>query len=203
MPKRDAAYMNDQRQLIARAVLEVLLEKGVYDTSLRDMCERAEVSVGAFYNHFPTKADAIVAARYLDLTENTFLPPASNWQEYVAAIATAFCSRDKLALQRRRLSLQFAAEILQMEHKPQGLPAVYDVQREFMRSNLQAVFDRGEVSLPFGLERTLEIHAQLALGASYRLSNDLDLTVEAAVAILEDGLAATAGLVHKRPKRRL
>lgn len=203
MPKRDAAYMNDQRQLIARAVLEVLLEKGVYGTSLRDMCERAEVSVGAFYNHFPTKADAIVAARYLDLTENNFLPPASNWREYVGAIAAAFCSRDKLALQRRRLSLQFAAEILQMEHKPQGLPAVYHVQREFMRANLQAVFDRGEVSLPFGLERTIEIHAQIALGASYRLSNDLDLTVEAAVSILEDGLAATAGLIHKSPKRRL
>jgi hypothetical protein len=40
------------------------------------------------------------------------------------------------------------------------------------------------------------------LGASYRLSNDLDLTVEAAVAILEDELAATAGMVRKTGKRR-
>jgi len=46
----------------------------------------------------------------------------------------------------------------------------------------------------------VEIHAQVALGASYRLSNDLDLTVEAAVTILEDGLAATAGLIRKPSK---
>jgi AcrR family transcriptional regulator len=201
MPKRDAAYMSDQRRSIARAVLAVLLEKGVYDTSLREMCERADVSIGAFYNHFPTKADAIVAARYLDLTENIFIPPASNWREYVASYAEAFCSRDKHQLQRRRLSLQFAAEILQMQRNLEGLPAVYDVQRDFMRANLKAVFDGGEVSLPFGLERTVEIHAQIGLGASYRLSNDLDLTVEAAVSILEDGLAATAGLIRKGKKR--
>ena len=197
MPKRDDAYMSNQRDMIARAALEVLLEKGVYETSLRDMCERAAVSIGAFYNHFPTKADAVVAARYLDLTENNFIAPASNWREYVASMAKAFCGREKRDLQRRRLSLQFAAEILLMDRKLEGLPAVYDVQRVAMSANLKAVFARGEISLPFGLERTVEIHAQIGLGASYRLSNDLDLTVEKAVAVLKDGLAVTAGLIRK------
>ena len=47
MPKRDAAYMRAQREMIARAALQVLLEKGVYDTSLRDICKAAGVSMGA------------------------------------------------------------------------------------------------------------------------------------------------------------
>ncbi len=80
---------------------------------------------------------------------------------------------------------------------PEGLPQIIDVQRRSISANLKAILDRGEISMPFGLEQTVEIHAQLGLGASYRLSNDPDLTVESAVMILEDGLAATAGLVRK------
>jgi AcrR family transcriptional regulator len=195
MPKRDEAYMAGQRDRITRGALAVLMEKGVYETSLRDICARAGVSIGAFYNLFPTKAEAIVAARYLDLTETRFIPKANDWRGYVASLVTAFCSRDEQALRRRRISLQFAAEILLMERNPGGQPAIIDVQARQMAENLQAVFDKGEVSLPFGLDRTVEIHAQIALGASYRLSNDLDLTVEEAASLLEDGLAATAGRI--------
>ena len=43
MPKRDEAYMEGQRELIERAALECLLDKGVYDTTLRDVCERVRV----------------------------------------------------------------------------------------------------------------------------------------------------------------
>jgi AcrR family transcriptional regulator len=196
MPKRDAAYMAGQRDLIARATLDVLMDKGVHDTSMRDICSRAGVSIGAFYNLFPTKAEAIVAARYIDLTENQFIAPAGDWRGYVASLAKAFCSRDDHAIRRRRISLQFAAEILLMDHNPEGQPAVIGIQSEQMAANLRMLFDKGKIALPFGLERTVELHAQLGLGASYRLSNDLDLSVEQAIAVLEDGLAATAGLIR-------
>lgn len=189
--------MAGQRDRIARATLDVLMEKGMRDTAVRDICARAGVSTGAFYNLFPTRADVIVAARYIDLTEGPWMNQASDWRGYVDALAEAFCSRDDRALRRRRISLELASEILLMDHNPAGQNAVIEVQFQQMTNNLKAVFAAGEITLPFGLDRTVEIHAQLGLGASYRLSNDLELSVEAAVSVLEDGLSATAGLVRK------
>lgn len=198
MPKRDAAYMERQRERIARAALEVFLEKGLYEASMRDICAAAGVSTGGLYNLFPTRSDVVIAARYYDLIDSALLPPADDWTGYVAALAAAYCSRDKKDVQRRRLSLQFAAEVSQMERNPEGLPVLYDLQRRQLKANLQAVAERGQVSLPYGLERTVEVHAQIALGANFRLSNDLDLSVEEAVAIMADGLAATAGYTGAR-----
>lgn len=199
MPKRSAIYMDGQRELIARATLEVLMENGIYNASLRSICSRAGVSFGAFYNLFPTKEDAIVAARYLDLTESEMkrLPPVSDWQSYVANIIASFCGREEKDLRRRRISLQFAAELLMMEKAPEGAPVLLDVQRSQMAANLASVLERGEISLPLGLDRTVEIHAQLGLGASYRLSNDRTFSVAEILAALEDGLAATAGLIER------
>lgn len=193
MPKRDDAYMERQRELIARAALEVLLEKGLHDASLREICAQADVSVGAFYNHFPTKTDAIVAARVIDVAEVSAVPPAKNWAEYVAFVGETFCSRDPQRLRRRRLSLQFAAELLNMTENPKGLSEIYEVQRRQMRDSLSAVHQAGEVTLPLGLDQTVEVHAMLALGASYRVSNDVDLSIEEALATLTSGLRSTAG----------
>ncbi len=192
MPKRSAAYMAGQRDMIARAAREVLMEKGIYEASLREICTRAGVS---FYNIFPTKEDAIVAARYLDLTEYELgdLPPVSDWQSYVEYMVASFCGRSESDLRRRRVSLQFAAEMLMIDSPPEGAPMLLDVQRKQMATNLKAVFDSGEIALPMGLDRTVEIHAQLGLGASHRLSNDRTFAVADILAALEAGLAATAG----------
>ena len=62
MPKRDDIYMGEQRTAIARAALKVLLEKGVYATSLRDICMEAGISIGALYTHFANKSEAITCA---------------------------------------------------------------------------------------------------------------------------------------------
>lgn len=199
MPKRSAAYMAGQRELIARAVLEILMEKGIYEASLREICTRAGVSFGAFYNLFPTKEDAIVAARYLDLTEYELgdLPTVSDWPSYVIYMTASFCGRGEGDLRRRRISLQFAAEMLMMERAPEDAPILLDLQRRQMAANLKTVFDRGEITLPMGFERTVEIHAQIGLGASHRLSNDRTFDITEILAALEDGLATTAGLITR------
>jgi AcrR family transcriptional regulator len=156
--------MDGQREAIARATLEILMEEGIHNAGLRAICARAGVSVGAFYNLFPTKDDAIVAARYLDLTENELqvLPAVSDWKSYVAYIVASFCGRDERALRRpRRISLQFAAEMLMMERAPEGAPVLSTSSAGQLAANLATVFERGEISLPLGLDRTVEIHAQL------------------------------------------
>lgn len=201
MPKRSEAYMSGQRDLVARAAYEVMLEKGLHDASLRDICTRAGVSIGAFYNLFPTKADAIVASRLLNLAVQPKLPAVQCWDDYVAYLVGQYCSRDPKSLQRQRLALQFAAEVLQLKSNPAGLSEIYDAQRKQLTVYLAGLHANGEISLPFGLEQTVEIHALLALGASYRLANDLDLGVEDAAALLAAGLAGTAGLIAGRAQQ--
>ena len=81
MPKRDEAYMEGQRELIERAALECMLEKGAYATTLRDVCERVGISMGALYVHYRTRDDLFLAA--LRLEPSRQVTPVSTWADYI------------------------------------------------------------------------------------------------------------------------
>ena len=94
---------------------------------------------------------------------------------------------------RFRLSLQFVAELSQMERSPEGLSEIYLSVREKFVRDLDHLYATGTVSLPLGLEKTADIHFQLFRGAHYQIASDPDLDAEYVVSILSDGLAYTAG----------
>lgn len=194
MPKRDQAYMDEQRTAIARAALSVLLEKGVYATSLRDICRAAGVSIGALYTHFATKEEAIVAACALDMAEQREAPPASNWDSYVADMIESLPVRGQGRTARRfRLSLQFVAELAMMETSPPGLTAIYLQYREILSRNLKHLHESGEIGLPLGLATTTEIHMQLNAGVNYQIAADPELDANIAKEAFATALALTAG----------
>jgi AcrR family transcriptional regulator len=45
----------DTRRRIERAALKLFVEKGIGETSIRDISREAQISLGAMYNHFKTK----------------------------------------------------------------------------------------------------------------------------------------------------
>ncbi|MEE9208885.1 MAG: TetR family transcriptional regulator, partial [Kiloniellales bacterium] len=47
----------DTRERIERAALKLFATKGVAATSIRDIAKAAGVSLGAMYNHYPSKDD--------------------------------------------------------------------------------------------------------------------------------------------------
>jgi AcrR family transcriptional regulator len=51
----------ETRQRIVEATYDLHAEVGIADTSMKDIAERAGVSVGTVYHHFPTYPDAIRA----------------------------------------------------------------------------------------------------------------------------------------------
>jgi AcrR family transcriptional regulator len=59
--KRRAETAEETRQRIVRATYELHKEKGVGATSVRDIAERADVSPGTVYHHYPEYGDVIVA----------------------------------------------------------------------------------------------------------------------------------------------
>ena len=195
MPKRDAAYMYAQRDFIARAALECMLEKGIFETSLRDICLRAGVSIGALYIHFATKEDVIMAACALDHQRSAEQKPHGNWSSYIRAIKRQkFAIRDRRFLERWRLSLQFASQIALMgDSSPSSLAVLYEQFIVPIRASLERMHDLGVVSLPLGLEATAGTHSRLLFGTVYMILTNKDVDQKNAWDELVSALALTAG----------
>lgn len=73
---RRAETAAETRQRLVEATAALHAERGISATSLRDIAERARVSVGTAYHHFPTYLDAVRACG-AHTTANSPLPPPS------------------------------------------------------------------------------------------------------------------------------
>jgi AcrR family transcriptional regulator len=58
---RRAEASEETRRRIVEATFQLHAERGIAETSMQDIAERAAVSVGTVYHHFPSYAHAIVA----------------------------------------------------------------------------------------------------------------------------------------------
>lgn len=203
MPKRAVAYMEGQRELIANAALECLMEKGVYDTTLRDVCERVGISMGALYVHYKTRDDLFIAAfRSEPLRDVT---PVSTWADYVEAprqFLQRFALEDERSRRRMRLRLQFIAEHALEKESPPGFTELFQVSLAYYRESLKAIQRSGEITLPLGLRATPEVHHRIELGTIYMLIADKTIDGRQAASTLVDAFALTAGLVTATKKRR-
>lgn len=73
--RRGAAPAQDHRDKILRAAEALFSKQGFHGTGLRDIADRAEVSVGNIYNHFATK-EALFEA-LLGQLEKEYLDPST------------------------------------------------------------------------------------------------------------------------------
>lgn len=168
MPKRDVAYMQGQRDHIALAALDCMIEKGVPETSLRDVCKRAGISIGALYVHFRTKDELILAACALDNEEYQFKPLPETWAQFEAAVIKMFKHlRTERQMRRMRLSLQFVADLAVTDERPQGLLENYHVRLASLRAAVEALHRMGAITAPMGLEATTSALFNYFIGANY------------------------------------
>lgn len=61
MPKVDDEHKESRKEQILRAAFECFGSKGFHQTSMRDICEKANLSAGAVYNYFDGKDDIIAS----------------------------------------------------------------------------------------------------------------------------------------------
>jgi AcrR family transcriptional regulator len=200
MPKRDGDYMLNQRDAIAKAALSVMVEKGIHETSLRDICRAAGVSNGAFYIHFPNKEAVIVAACAIDHVQELDSNLPQIWDEYARWFVDDLRDKASYRSKRFRLSLQFTADLSQMDRNPEGLTAVYHVYAENIARILRRFKDGGIITLPHGLELTTQMHVQIIGGAAYQRASNRDLAIEKIEEALSKNLAVTAGLIEGSDK---
>lgn len=91
---RRAETSAETRQRIVEATAALHSEQGVSATSLRDIAERAGVSVGTAYHHFPTYDDAIRACGHYNhqihpLPDASIFALANSVETRIAAFVTA------------------------------------------------------------------------------------------------------------------
>ncbi len=74
------------REKLLNASLKLIKEKGYNNTTVRDICAAANVSIGTFYSYFPTKNDLFFSI-YLDgdkfFTESVALRVSGNTEEKI------------------------------------------------------------------------------------------------------------------------
>lgn len=93
--KRRAESAEETRRRLVRATFELHRERGIAATAMKDIAERAEVSVGTAYHHFPTYSDAIRACGAYShglapIPDKTALDGARSREERIARFAAAF-----------------------------------------------------------------------------------------------------------------
>lgn len=68
---------DEKRKSIVHAAIKVFSEKGYNDTSIKNITDEAQVSVGTFYSYFTSKEDIIL--RLYDKVENVIIDIASSF----------------------------------------------------------------------------------------------------------------------------
>ncbi len=194
MPKRKPDYMAAQREQIAEAVLGALMRKGLPDTTVRDMCVAAGISMGAFYIHFASRRDAIIAACRLRIHELEEFPVARTWADYEAAFRglSTDCDHEP-SLRRFRLSLHVVAEFALDAETPPGLVEAYEVWEAWFEKSLVAMAAAGEIAPPLAVADTARLHARLLIGMSYATVARKQRADPAQQRAILDGLAILAG----------
>jgi AcrR family transcriptional regulator len=198
MPKRNAAYMEDQRDAILRAALDCMLELGVAATSMRAIAQRAGVTTGAVYVHFDSREELIVAAA---LSQSMFsLVPVDNWAAFTGIIEAAIhdLEIDPRYRSMQRAMYEFVGDV---DLAKQSIPlwdGYLDDMVDFFRGSLVAMRVRGEVSLPLGLETTVQTLLQQLSGATYMLFANPRATAAEISETVRAGVAHIAGYKERQ-----
>lgn len=130
-PKNRALRTDERRRLIIEVAASLFAEKGFHQTSIRDIAERAGISLGNLYNHFSGKPELIAAIATLEAEENRELLDlldGSVAEDAVLAFASA-CFR----LNSRRVNGILAAEIISESLRNP------EIRTEFLANRLKLV----------------------------------------------------------------
>lgn len=107
VPKRSKEYMAARRNHILDAALQCYIDHGFDKMSLAEICVTAGISMGAFYKHFKTKHEVILALADRSLSEQrlVFFPGLAAFRDHFTARFVEFDTRQRCDAARADLQL--------------------------------------------------------------------------------------------------
>ncbi|QIB66072.1 TetR/AcrR family transcriptional regulator [Kineobactrum salinum] len=150
MPKRSKEYMAARRNHILDAALQCYIDHGFDKMSLAEICATAGISMGAFYKHFRTKHEVILALADRSLSEQqlVFFPGLAAFRDYLVEIFLEFDTRRRCDAARADLqliNLSFHDDSLRERARKsleQGEAHLYEAMKDLrQRGEIRADYD--------------------------------------------------------------
>ena len=202
MRERERAVLETRRRILD-ATLALHTEKGIFGTSWQDIAERADVSVGTVYRHFPSLAELVPACGEL-LFERTAPPSPED------ASATMSDLTDPVErLERAGMTLfsfyERAGAHIDSDARERELPEVREWE-EYLRDTVKA-FIREALRGQRAHASTLELVSAFFDFRTYGALRTRGITPERAAREVAAMVAAWLGIEHRasegsRPRRR-
>lgn len=169
MPKRDKAFMKQQRERILDAAYVCFLREGFGETSIRDICEEVDLSIGAVYNHFKNR-DAIIKAVCTRISKQTTdaTPPDCTVDEFIDYITNVIveCHKDPSMtdLNNRLVAAAFSNELMAELYEE-----LMEISFSWMKKHVKRFRDAKEIDMPFDLDTTVRGVSGVLTGISMRM----------------------------------
>jgi AcrR family transcriptional regulator len=180
MPVRDEKYMQDQRQRIIEAAFRCISKLGFQKTSVRTICNEANLAVGTLYIHFKDKTEILSAMTLMAYGEPMDQMEFESWDDFNKfLLSSSDIKTDSTMLQFFLTDLSLAAEAQDNKELAELLSANDQKIYEWMKSRLSQFVDQGEIELPLGLDVTARSLRYLMSGVGIHQLFDNALDAEA------------------------
>jgi AcrR family transcriptional regulator len=183
MDKRRAA-VEETRQRILEATLALHSEKGIFGTSWQDIAERADVSVGTVYKHFPSLDELVPACG--ELMYAITRPPSLEDTSQIFAGAGTLEERLERLISELFDFYERGASYIETDFQERQLPAVQEWEAHW-RATIEGL-TREALSLVGPDERTVRAASTLIDFPVFKSFLERDIPKEEATKIMNEVL---------------
>lgn len=187
MPKRSQEYMDKQKLRFCNAAMACFSRKGVAASNLTDICEEAELSMGALYKHFTSRDDLLVAVLKLRSERRNDLLHGSSWTELRDAILSYWQELQELPFWREFQGVTDWNEKLRQVRVEQAQLILTQI-----RDQLEIYTSHAEIKPAFDLARTAQLISIIFDGSiiGIRSTSELHIMLEDLTAYLDFAVGA-------------
>jgi AcrR family transcriptional regulator len=183
MDKRRAA-VEETRQRILEATLTLHSEKGIFGTSWQDIAERADVSVGTVYKHFPSLDELVPACG--ELMYGITRPPSLEDAPQIFAGAGTLEERLERLISELFDFYERGASYIETDFQERQLPAVQEWEA-YWRATIEGL-TREALSPVRPDERTARAASTLIDFSVFKSFSERDIPKEEATTIMNEVL---------------
>jgi TetR/AcrR family transcriptional regulator, fatty acid metabolism regulator protein len=140
MARKNREEAKKTRNTLNKISLELFIKKGYHNTTIDDICKKAGVTKGAFYNHFKNKGEVILSS-WFDLDEEVITRVSSQTYQTNKEELLALCKEMYNYVNESRREWTKAIYTLQMNDEQ---PSYMISQERRMFTHFKEIIQKGQ-----------------------------------------------------------
>ena len=169
-----------KKEDILNTTLELVIEKGIHNTPMSLIAEKARVGMGTIYNYFPSK-EKLINALYLKLKEDEAAYMLNNFKVGMSVrqsffffwtnILSYFISHPK---EFQFLEQFYFSPLIDLEVRQQGALYFSELTKVYEKGQNQEILKNGDI-----IQQIYFTHGSLASLAKFHILGDISLNKKA------------------------